>query len=187
MDAVWGLVAGWAGPSAVFAHSLLRPSRVSASIRRVSESISCVFCRIVSGELAASRVAESPTTLAFMDVDPVTPGHVLVIPKAHLPALADLPDAVATEMLAVARSVAAALRHSQLRSDGINLFYADGEAAFQEVFHAHLHVFPRWQGDGFTIGARWGSNPARAELDVNANVIRAAMAEVPGDPNGAAR
>lgn len=134
----------------------------------------CVFCGIAAGELGASVVHESPRVLAIMDIDPVTPGHVLVLPRAHLPDLADLDD-VAAEMFAVARSVAAALRRSPLRSEGVNLFYADGEAAFQEVFHAHLHVFPRFADDGFTIGARWGSNPSRTELDANAAAIRAAL------------
>jgi len=78
-------------------------------------------------------------------------------------------------MFAIARSVAAALRESALPCDGINLFYADGEVAFQEVFHSHLHVFPRYAGDGFRISARWGSNPARAELDSQAEAIRAAL------------
>ena len=82
---------------------------------------------------------------------------------------------VAAEMFAVARAVSGALRRSPLPSEGINLFYADGEAAFQEVFHSHLHVFPRTAGDGFRISARWGSNPARAELDSQAEAIRAAL------------
>ncbi|MEO6318762.1 MAG: HIT domain-containing protein [Acidimicrobiales bacterium] len=72
----------------------------------------------------------------------MTPGHLLVIPKAHLPDLADLSDEVAGEMFSVARTMASALRRTTLRCDGVNLFYADGEAAFQEIFHAHLHVFP---------------------------------------------
>lgn len=125
----------------------------------------CVFCGIVAGELPVSTVADTGAVLAFMDIDPVTPGHVLVIPREHLPDLADLTDDLAGEMMAVARRVAAALRRSDLRCEGVNLFYADGEAAFQEVFHAHLHVFPRYDDDGFTIGARWGSNPSRDELD----------------------
>ncbi|ADG76228.1 histidine triad (HIT) protein [Cellulomonas flavigena DSM 20109] len=135
----------------------------------------CVFCGIVAGELGASVVHESPTVLAFMDIDPVTPGHVLVVPRAHLPELADLDDDVGAEMFAVARSVAAALRRSPLRCEGVNLFYADGEAAFQEVFHAHLHVFPRFADDGFRIDARWGSNPSGAELDAHAAALRAAL------------
>jgi histidine triad (HIT) family protein len=128
----------------------------------------CAFCGIVAGELPVSVVVDTGPVLAFMDIDPVTPGHVLVIPKAHLPDLADLTDALAGEMMAVARRVAAALRRSGLPCDGVNLFYADGEAAFQEVFHSHLHVFPRSADDGFTIGARWGSHPSREELDANA-------------------
>lgn len=132
----------------------------------------CPFCQIVDGDIASSRVHESDTVLAFMDINPVTPGHVLVAPKAHLPELADLPDDVASEMFSVARRLAAALRRSALRCDGVNLFYADGEAASQEVFHAHLHVFPRFAGDGFKLEARWGSNPDRAELDAIAAQLR---------------
>ncbi|GAA4431828.1 HIT family protein [Georgenia halophila] len=138
----------------------------------------CIFCRIAAGELDASIVLESATVMAIMDVDPVVAGHVLVLPKAHLPRLADLGDDLAAEMFAVARSVAAALRGSSLRCEGINLFYADGEAAFQEVFHSHLHVFPRYAGDGFAISARWGSNPQRSELDADAAAIRAGLGQV---------
>ncbi|GAA1709884.1 HIT family protein [Brachybacterium phenoliresistens] len=135
----------------------------------------CVFCRIAARELDASVVLESATVLAFLDADPVTPGHVLVVPRAHLPTLADLDEDIAAEMFLVARSVAGALRQSSLRCDGVNLFYADGEAAFQEVLHSHLHVFPRFEGDGFTIEAGWGSNPQRSELDAHAAEIRAAL------------
>jgi histidine triad (HIT) family protein len=80
-------------------------------------------------------------------------------------------------MFAVARQVAAALRRAPLRCDGVNLFYADGEAASQEVFHSHLHVIPRYPGDGFTIAARRGSSPSRAQLDVHAEGIRAALGD----------
>ena len=135
----------------------------------------CLLCGIVASELESSVVHRSATVLAIMDIDPVTAGHVLVLPTAHLPLLADLDDDLATEMFAVARAVAAALRRSPIRSEGINLFYADGAAAFQEVFHSHLHVFPRFEDDGFTIGARWGSNPPRSELDAHAATIRAAL------------
>jgi len=141
-------------------------------------SESCVFCRITARELDASVVFESATVLAIMDVDPVTAGHVLVLPKSHLLALADLSVELAAEMFAVARSVAAALRSSTLRCEGVNLFYADGEAAFQEVLHSHLHVFPRFADDGFTIDARWGSNPQRSDLDAQAGAIRAEIGQI---------
>lgn len=136
----------------------------------------CVFCQIVAGVLPSTPVHESTSVLAIMDIDPVTPGHLLVIPKIHLPDLADLTDELATEMFAVARRLAAALRRSGVRCEGVNLFYADGEAAFQEVFHSHLHVFPRFSGDGFVITANWGSEPSRSELDDLAEAIRQAVA-----------
>lgn len=135
----------------------------------------CVFCGIATGAVPASVVAQHENVMAIMDRDPVTPGHVLVLPRAHLPALADLSDALAGEIFALARSVAAALRASPLRCDGVNLFYADGQAALQEVFHAHLHVFPRFPGDGFKIEGSWGTTPARHELDAQASAIRRAL------------
>jgi len=144
--------------------------------RPMTSAEACVFCGIIDGSLPSSPVVDTGTVLAFMDIDPVTPGHVLVIPKEHLPDLADLTDALAAEMMAVARRVAAALRRSDVRCDGVNLFYADGEAAFQEVFHAHLHVFPRHADDGFVIRARWGSQPPRDVLDQIAATLAASMA-----------
>ena len=134
----------------------------------------CVFCRIVDGSAESSPLIDTGTVLGFMDIDPVTPGHMLVIPKAHCPDLADLSEEQASEMLSVGRRLAAAVRRTDLRCEGVNLFYADGEAAFQEVFHAHLHVFPRFHGDGFVITANWGSNPSRAQLDEIATKIVAA-------------
>lgn len=131
-----------------------------------------MFCQIVTGVSPSTALYESTSLLAIMDIDPVTPGHLLVIPKAHLPDLADLTDDLASEMFSVARRLAAALRRSNVRCEGVNLFYADGEAAFQEVFHSHLHVFPRFSGDGFTISANWGSDPSRSELESIAEAIR---------------
>ncbi len=146
-----------------------------------------MFCRIVDGSLPSSTVFESSAVLAILDINPVTPGHLLVIPKGHLPNLADLTDELAAEMFQVARQLAAALRRTDLRCEGVNLFYADGEAAFQEVFHSHLHVIPRYPGDGFTVEATWGSKPSRDELDGTASMIRSAVEPVPepSHPRGA--
>lgn len=135
-------------------------------------TIECVFCAVVNGVARGSRIEEGPTILAFMDTDPVTPGHVLIVPKQHLPGLTDLGEDVATEMFACARRVAVALRRSTLRCEGVNLFCADGAAAGQEVEHAHLHVFPRFRGDGFKLTGNWGSSPSRAELDVHARELQ---------------
>jgi histidine triad (HIT) family protein len=132
----------------------------------------CIFCAIVAGSAPASFVFDDADLLAFMDIRPVTPGHLLVIPKRHAPFLADLDEATGARMFMVAMRLARALRASGLRCEGINLFLADGEAAFQEVFHTHLHVIPRFVGDTFRIDADWSNTPSRAELDDVATRIR---------------
>ena len=134
----------------------------------------CIFCAIVAGSAPASVVYDDADLLAFMDIGPVTPGHLLVIPKRHAPYLADLDEATGARMFTVAMRLARALRASGLRCKGINLFLADGEAAFQEVFHTHLHVFPRFAGDSFRIDADWSNAPSRAELDAIAAQVREA-------------
>ena len=125
----------------------------------------CVFCAIVAGSAPASIVYDDADLLAFADIRPVTPGHLLIIPKRHASFLAELDEATGARMFTVAMRLAQALRVSGLRCEGINLFLADGEAAFQEVFHTHLHVIPRFVGDTFRIDADWSVTPSRAELD----------------------
>lgn len=132
----------------------------------------CIFCQIAAGEAEASVVYDDGEVLAFLDIRPVTPGHLLVIPRQHAADLADLDEATGAHMFVVAQRLAAALRASGLRCEGITLFLADGEAAFQEVFHTHLHVFPRFAGDTFRISADWSVSPSRAELAAHAAKIR---------------
>ncbi len=131
----------------------------------------CVFCEIVAGRGTASIFYEDDLVLGFMDINPVTPGHALVISKAHAPRLADLDEATGRHLFTVAQRTAAAIRSSGVTCEGINLFVADGEAAGQEVDHVHLHVIPRYRGDGFRIAANWGNRPSRAELDLVAAQI----------------
>ncbi len=139
-------------------------------------SSDCIFCQIVSGDAPATVVYEDDVVIAFLDVNPVAPGHLMVVPRAHLPALADVDADTGAHMFNVAQRIAAASRESGLQCEGINLFYADGEAAFQEVFHAHLHVFPRYEGDGFKLFADWENNPTRDELEAVGSRLRAAIA-----------
>ena len=134
----------------------------------------CPFCRIASGQAPASLVAEDDELIAFLDTSPVTPGHLLVAPRGHYPDLASLPPELGPRMFRWAQALGATLRRSGLRCEGVNLFLADGEAAFQDVFHCHLHVIPRYVGDGFFISADWSRHPDRAELDTIAARIRAA-------------
>ena len=112
-----------------------------------------------------------------MDIQPVNTGHVLVIPNIHAAYLADLEEQIGADLFLIAQRVAAGLRRSGIKCEGVNLFLADGEAAGQEVFHAHLHVFPRYSGDGLGLkfGPRYGIKPERNELDATAEQIRKAL------------
>jgi diadenosine tetraphosphate (Ap4A) HIT family hydrolase len=141
--------------------------------------VGCTFCRIAAGELPASLVHADPDVLAFMDVNPVNPGHVLVVPRRHHRGLADLPESVGARLFAVAQRLSAAVRRSGVRCEGVNLFLADGAAAGQDVFHCHLHVRPRFAGDAVRHLYELG-RPDRAELDAIADRIRAAL--VPHGP-----
>lgn len=105
--------------------------------------MSCVFCAVVSGDAPAVRIFEDDDYLAFLDIRPFTRGHTLVVPKQHFVDLTDTPAATLAGMLAVGQRVARAARASGLHADGNNLAINDGKAAFQSVFHIHLHVVPR--------------------------------------------
>ena len=134
----------------------------------------CVFCAIVAGEAEASVVHEDDRVVAFMDLNPVTPGHTLVVPRLHAVGLEDLDEDTSTHVWRIGHRVGRALRRSGLRCEGINVFLADGEAAFQEIFHFHLHVFPRFKGDGFRLGADVTMR-ARQLLDDEAQAVRRGM------------
>jgi histidine triad (HIT) family protein len=137
----------------------------------------CVFCDIVAGKAPASIVLKDDLCCALMDIRPVNPGHTLVIPTCHASFLAELDEASGAHMFSIAQRIAQALRRSGLRCEGVNLYLADGAAAGQEVFHVHLHVLPRYTGDGFGLrfGPAYGHRPNRAELDDVAGRIRQAL------------
>ncbi len=134
----------------------------------------CVFCRIIQGKSPASAFYEDGVVLGLMTIGPVTTGHAMIIPKRHVAYLSELDEATGRHLWTVAQRTAAAIRQSGVTCEGINLFLADGEAAFQEVFHLHLHVFPRYKGDSFKIDADWSHQPPREELDRVARQIRVA-------------
>jgi len=137
----------------------------------------CIFCKIVRREAPASVVREDASTLAFMDIQPMNKGHVLVIPKAHAEYIEDLPPEAVGPILEAAREVSRALRTSGIRCEAVSLYLANGKEAGQEVFHAHMHVIPRWRGDGLGLRVRpdRGRVADRTELDTLAARIRAAM------------
>lgn len=143
-----------------------------------SPSADCIFCAIVEGRAPASFVHRDDAVVAFLDIRPITPGHLLVVPRRHLTAVADLDDATTLAVWRTGFRLADAMRRAGLRFEGANYLVADGWAAGQEVAHFHLHVVPRFGGDGF--GFRFPSDydkrPARLELDLIAERIRAALA-----------
>jgi diadenosine tetraphosphate (Ap4A) HIT family hydrolase len=136
----------------------------------------CVFCAVSAGDAERSLVYEDEASVAVMDISPVNPGHVLVIPKRHAAGLEDLTAEAGSHLFTVAMRVSAALRRSAVRSEGINVFLADGEAAGQDVFHVHLHVLPRFAGDPFRVHRAGGwSEAPRDELNQLAAQIREAL------------
>jgi histidine triad (HIT) family protein len=136
----------------------------------------CVFCGIVTGRLPSSQVYADDDIVAFLDIRPVTTGHLLVVPRAHVAGLDGVDERTGARLFAAARRLAGAVRGSGVPCEGINLFLADGAAAGQEVFHVHLHVLPRTAGDGFGIRARW-QHADRADLDATAARIRGSLSE----------
>ncbi len=134
----------------------------------------CIFCQILAGQGEVSFVYRDEQCAAFMDIQPVNTGHVLVIPNRHATYLADLASEDGAHLMRIGQKIASAIRHSEVRCEGVNLFLADGEAAGQEVFHVHLHVIPRYRSDGFgfTFPERYfHSLPARDELNLTAQNI----------------
>ena len=136
---------------------------------------SCIFCSIVADEAERSVVYEDDSVMAFMDILPVNAGHLLVVPKRHATYLADLDPEDGAALMRVAQRCATALRESDLPTDGINLFLADGVAAGQEVFHVHLHVLPRHHGDDFRLEIQYPAPPTRATLDTQAATLAASL------------
>ena len=134
---------------------------------------SCVFCRIVAKEIPAAVVYEDDQTLAFMDAGQVNPGHVLVAAKGHAENLYELNDAQAGALLRTAARVARAIRDAY-QPQGLSVYQANGKAAWQTVFHYHMHLVPRPDGDGMALS--WpAKNPPPEKLAEYAAAIRRAL------------
>ncbi|MCV7419864.1 HIT family protein [Mycobacterium yunnanensis] len=137
--------------------------------------MSCVFCAIVAGDAPAIRVYEDDDYLAILDIRPIVRGHVLVIPKAHTVDLTDTPPETVAAMMRIGQRIAKAARASELHADGNNVVLNDGKAAFQTVFHIHLHVAPRKTGDklSFAKGLVVRRDPDR---EASGAILRDALA-----------
>lgn len=133
----------------------------------------CVFCRIMAGQIPATKVHEDELTLAFMDIGQVNPGHVLVAVKPHVENIFGLDDRQAAAVFQTTARVARAVKQA-FAPQGVTLYQANGAAAGQTVFHFHLHVVPRHDADGMDL--IWpAKNPPREQLEANAVRIRTAL------------
>ena len=110
----------------------------------------CIFCKIVAGELPATVIASDERALALMDINPATRGHALVIPRAHAQDIGDIGAEDLAATIALAQRIAVRARR-KLGADGVNLLHSAGSAAWQTVFHFHIHVIPRYAGDPLVL------------------------------------
>jgi len=113
----------------------------------------CIFCKIAAGEIPSVRVYEDDRVLAFMDINPLSEGHLLIIPKVHAATIYEITEDDFLAVMSATHKLADAVKKA-LNPDGINLLQLNGRAANQVVPHLHMHIVPRWSGDGLTI-SQW--------------------------------
>lgn len=135
---------------------------------------SCIFCAIVAGTAPGRIVYSDDNVVGFLDIRPVTRGHTLLVPRVHSSGLDDLDPAVGAALFTAGQRVGSALKAGPMAADGVNLALNDGRAAFQTVFHTHLHVVPRHAGDklSFAKGLVVRRDP---DPDETANLVRASL------------
>ena len=138
--------------------------------------MSCVFCAIVAGDAPAIRIYENDDYLAILDIRPFTRGHTLVIPKRHTVDLTDTQPETVAQMVTIGQRIARAARATEL-ADATNIGINDGRAAFQSVFHIHLHVLPRRNGDKLSVakGMVLRRDPGR---EATGRILRDALARI---------
>lgn len=134
----------------------------------------CIFCKIVKGEVPSHKVWEDDEALAFLDIQPINRGHVLIVPKKHSELISGVEDSVLGKMMKLAKKIDEALRDSDLKPAGVNLFLADGKVAGQEVPHVHLHIIPRFSKDGFgfVYPESYKNKPPKEELEAISEKIK---------------
>lgn len=144
----------------------------------------CIFCDIAKGQAKASIVYEDDRSVAFMDLMPVTQGHLLIIPKAHVRNIYDCPPELTAHLMAITTQLAEPLRQAT-NCDGCNVFVANEAVAGQEIWHLHVHLIPRYQGDdfGFRFPSNYPQEASRDELDQTASEVQNHLPEQL-QPNG---
>jgi histidine triad (HIT) family protein len=121
----------------------------------------CIFCKIVQGEIPATKVYEDEKVLAFMDINPLNDGHILVIPKRHAETVFEINSEDLNAVMKVTQKLALAIKNA-LNPDGLIVVQLNKKAAGQVVPHLHIHLIPRWENDGLNIG-KWEIKPGNME------------------------
>ena len=129
----------------------------------------CIFCKIANGEIPSKTLYEDEEFRVILDLGPAAAGHALILPKNHYVNLYELPDETASQVMLLAKKMAAQMTE-KLHCDGFNLVQNNGEVAGQTVFHFHMHLIPRYKDDGQKIGWKPGE-PSQEELEEIRNRI----------------
>ena len=135
----------------------------------------CIFCKIIEKVIPSHIVFEDESVIAFLDIQPINNGHVLIVPKQHSALISDVDEDLAARMFNVAQMINSSIRKSNIKAEGMNFWLSDGEAASQEVPHSHLHCIPRFKNDGFKLQfpKNYGNSPNSDDLKKIADEIRA--------------
>ncbi len=136
----------------------------------------CIFCKIVAGQIPCARIYEDETVLAFMDIMPLNRGHLLVIPKEHLENIVDAAPQLYGHLASVICKISKAV-DAAVKPDGMNVLQLNGKAANQVVPHLHMHIVPRWEGDGLTISAWEPVMGNSEEISATAELIKRKLSE----------
>jgi len=137
----------------------------------------CIFCKIIVGDVPSERVYQDDDIVAFLDISPVTKGHVLVVPRQHYKDVYDIPEELLGKMVAVLKKIASSVVEAA-GADGFNIGMNNGEASGQVIFHAHMHLIPRSNYDGLK---NWeGTGYDEGEMEKIGNKIRTAIKKVTG-------
>jgi histidine triad (HIT) family protein len=124
----------------------------------------CVFCKIIKGEIPSFKIFENDRIFSFLDINPLTKGHALVISKKHYENIFDIPEDELKEIISIAKKLAGKIKE-KLNADGVNLMNASGEVAEQSVPHFHLHIIPRYKNDGLEMNKWWQSKVSKIDIE----------------------
>jgi len=121
----------------------------------------CIFCKIIAGEIPAVKVLDEELVIAFMDINPSSKGHMLVVPKNHAENIFEIPESDLATLTKAVKKCAGAVKDA-LRAEGVTILQLNGKASDQIVPHLHVHVIPRWENDGLSVST-WEMKPGDME------------------------